>query len=347
MRFLIRADASVEIGTGHVMRCLALAKTLIGLGKEVVFVFQQMPDHLVEKIKKIGCIPLYLNSEYPVGSIEDALYVSSKVNNAFQNDFDWMVIDHYEISGIWEKEMYRIAKKLLVIDDLADRMHICNILLDQNLYESSDSRYNKLTNNAKQLLGPSYALLRDEFQLERQNVKARSGAIRRILVTFGGTDPTNETLKSLYALKKEGLLDSNLDFDILVGQSYAHLNELRKIVDSNKSLSLHIQSNSVAAIMKKADLAICSGGTLTWERYCMGLPGLVIAVAENQIHNAIMGEKLGIDKFLGFHSDVYDLDIVNNLKDYEGDLQNNSLTAFKIVDGRGVEKVIRNLETII
>lgn len=88
-------------------------------------------------------------------------------------------------------------------------------------------------------------------------------------------------------------------------------------------------------------------GTLTWERYCMGLPGLVIAVAENQIHNAIMGEKLGIDRFLGFHSDVSDGHIVNNLKDYEGDLKNNSLTAFNIVDGRGVEKVIKNLEDTI
>ncbi|MEK5140695.1 UDP-2,4-diacetamido-2,4,6-trideoxy-beta-L-altropyranose hydrolase [Paenibacillus sp. FSL M7-0134] len=347
MKFLIRADASVAIGTGHVMRCLALAKSLIISGREVVVVFQQMPDHLVEKIKQIGCIPFYLNSKYPVGSIEDAVYVSSKVNNAFQNGFDWLIIDHYQISDIWEKEMSRIAKKLLVIDDLANRAHICNILLDQNLYEISDSRYNELTNNAKQLIGPSYALLRDEFHLERQKVKTRSGTIRRVLVTFGGTDPTNETLKSLYALDKEGLLDSNLNFDILVGQSYAHLNELRKIVDSKKRLSLHIQSNSVAAIMNKADLAICSGGTLTWERYCMGLPGLVIAVAENQIHNAIMGEKLGIDRFLGFHSDVSDGHIVNNLKDYEGDLKNNSLTAFNIVDGRGVEKVIKNLEDTI
>ncbi|WP_226000513.1 UDP-2,4-diacetamido-2,4,6-trideoxy-beta-L-altropyranose hydrolase [Paenibacillus sp. BJ-4] len=347
MKFLIRADASVNIGTGHVMRCLALAKALISSGREVVFVFQQMPDHLVEKVKQIGCIPFYLNSEYPVGSIEDAVYVSSKIDNAFQNGFDWIIIDHYQISDIWEKEMYRIAKNILVIDDLANRTHICNILLDQNLYEISDSRYNRLTNNAKQLIGPSYALLRDEFHLERKKVKTRSGAIRRVLVTFGGTDPTNETLRSLYALDKEGILDSNLDFDILVGQSYGHLNELRKIVDSKNSLSLHIQSNSVAAIMREADLAICSGGTLTWERYCMGLPGVVIAVAENQIHNATMGERLGIDIFLGFHSNVRDLDIVSNLKDYHGDLGNNSLRAFNIVDGRGVERVVRNLETTI
>ncbi|MEC0234312.1 UDP-2,4-diacetamido-2,4,6-trideoxy-beta-L-altropyranose hydrolase [Paenibacillus kribbensis] len=346
MKFLIRADASIDIGTGHVMRCLALAKALIISGSEVVFVFQQMPDHLVEKVKQIGCIPFYLNSEYPVGSIEDAVYVSSKINNAFQNGFDWMIIDHYRIGDIWEIEMYRIAKNILVIDDLADRMHICNILLDQNLYESSDSRYNKLTNNAKQLIGPSYALLREEFYLERQEAKTRSGAIQRVLVTFGGTDPTNETLKSLYTLEKEGLLDNNLDFDILVGQSYGHLDELRKIVNYRKNMNLHIQSSFVAAIMKKADLAICSGGTLTWERYCMGLPGLVIAVAENQIHNAMMGEKLGIDRFLGFHSDISDCDIVNNLKDYHVDLENKSLAAFNIVDGRGVEKVIKILETI-
>lgn len=293
MNVFIRVDASIEIGTGHVMRCLTLAGKLREQGADVHFICREHNGHLCDLIQGKGYDVLQLpapqaNSLEPNASQHAHwLGVPLRVDADQTKDLltnctvDLLIVDHYAINAEWEGILRHLAKKIMVIDDLADRKHDCEFLLDQNFIEDFQNRYYSLVPpHCQTFLGPRYVLLRDEFYKQIGMPKLRKGAVKRILIFFGGTDTTNETGKALASVL--ALDRTDIDIDIVVGQSHRYKHELSSICKRFKHLHFHCQIDNMAEMMRRADLAIGAGGTTTWERCFLGLPSIVLSIAENQ-----------------------------------------------------------------
>jgi len=194
----------------------------------------------------------------------------------------WLIVDHYALDLRWETQMRSFTRKIMVIDDIADRPHDCDVLLDQNLYRNMDTRYDDLVpKHCKQFLGPQFALLRPEFIEARKNLRKRDGSIKRILIFFGGSDPTNETAKALEAISMLNRLD--IAVDIIVGNANPHKGQIQQQCSQMPNVIFHGQVENMAELMSQADLAIGAGGTTTWERCCLGLPSITIILAQNQL----------------------------------------------------------------
>lgn len=198
MRVAFRTDASVDIGSGHVMRCLTLAEKLRQKGAEVAFICRQLPGHGIDLIRSYGfsvsVLPPPSMQQNPAEQTSHWLYVPWQQDAeqthqvlATAGHWNWLIVDHYGIDAAWEEYQKSVVSQIMVIDDLADRVHSCDVLLDQNLYTDMESRYsNKVPVECQQLLGLRYVLLRDEFIKQRENLKAGDGSVRNILVFFGG-----------------------------------------------------------------------------------------------------------------------------------------------------------------
>ncbi|MFP7231221.1 UDP-2,4-diacetamido-2,4,6-trideoxy-beta-L-altropyranose hydrolase [Bacillus subtilis] len=328
MNILFRTDASIEIGTGHVMRCLTLANALRKKGANITFVCRSLQGHLAEVIREQQFDLIMLpapqkNVLIPKSTLHsDWLGVpwhvdSAETSRAIQDmnkEISLLIIDHYAIDINWELEVKKYAKKIMVIDDLADRLHHCDILLDQNLYPHYKERYaNLVPKSCKQFLGPEYVLLRDEFYSFQPNNKNRDGSIKKIFVFFGGTDPTNETKKVIHAFKQLNLHD--IELDIVIGNTNTHKNDIESICKKHDFCSFHCQVNHIAELMYNADLAIGAGGTSAWERCYLGLPAIVITVAENQELIAETLDQLGAIQYLGPKESVKESDIVSSINE--------------------------------
>ena len=292
MRIVFRADASIRIGSGHVMRCLTLADILRELGAETTFVCREHPGHLFELIESKGhrLIRLAAPAEFSSGSLayadwlgetqeEDAHQVLGSLGD--MGCCDWLVVDHYALDAQWEMLMRGSARNVMVIDDLADRQHDCDILLDQNYCLGMESRYADLVpRQCRKLLGPKYALLRPEFLEARRGLRPRDGRIERILMFFGGSDPSNETAKALQAIKLLGRND--VAVDVVIGAANPHQEEIASLCAALPQTMLHRQASNMAELMSNADLAVGAGGGTMWERCCLGLPAIMTSIADNQ-----------------------------------------------------------------
>ncbi|OMF91054.1 UDP-2,4-diacetamido-2,4,6-trideoxy-beta-L-altropyranose hydrolase [Paenibacillus sp. FSL R7-0337] len=348
MRFFFRVDGSAKVGTGHIVRCLALADELGKSMHEVVFICREIPDHFLKLIEKKKIFFIRHESKYLVGSIEDAHSLLEILNNKFdaiQEDF--LIIDHYGIGYDWESVLIKKIDNIMVIDDLANRKHLCNILLDTNLYDDPEKKYKGLLPpRTKKFFGPTYALLREEF-LELRNEMIDKGLYVHesinILVCFGGTDPTNETLKVISALELGIETDNEFNLTVILGQANPNIDIIKNKCSLFERVKLLIQPPSMALEMSKADIAVCGGGTMTWERYCMGLPAFVIAIADNQIGIAQQGEKRNIDRYLGESCFVTEQRIKEELAIFLKSPNNcgkKRESAMNLVDGKGVKRVV-------
>lgn len=278
MRLAIRADASTGLGSGHVMRCLALAGELRRRGAQVIFLCRPLPGNLIDLIGREGHACQSLPECETWSESADAEACRALLAEAV----DWLVVDHYALGRAWEQAMRDRAGHILAIDDLADRAHDCDILLDQNLHPEAEARYAGLTGaDCRLLLGPRYALLRRDFAELRRRGEETDEQVRRLLVFFGGGDAGNETGRLLSALALLGL--PGIEVDVVVGGANPHyptlLEQCRRIGDK---VHLHRQVDNMAELMAAADLAVGAGGTATWERLAIGLPSLAWAVADNQ-----------------------------------------------------------------
>jgi UDP-2,4-diacetamido-2,4,6-trideoxy-beta-L-altropyranose hydrolase len=190
-------------------------------------------------------------------------------------------VDHYALDSEWERGMRPYVSRIMVIDDVANRRHDCDVLLDQNLRQDSHLRYQGLVpGHCQQFLGPRYALLRPEFRATRFRLRPRDGRIRRILVFFGGMDPSNQTAKALEAIRL--LARPETAVDVVVGQNNPHRKALQAFCESQLNLSFHCQVSNMAELMSTADLGIGAAGITTWERCFLGLPCITVAIASNQ-----------------------------------------------------------------
>lgn len=185
MRVLIRTDASVEIGSGHLMRCLTLADQLRSEDSAVAFACRDLPGGLFDLLQTHGYRYARLPSATPGSNAQqdDAEATLEAAEKLFPDGLDWLVVDHYGLDATWERMLRPHVRKLMVIDDLANRPHDCDLLLDQNYYRDLDRRYHGLVpEQCITLLGPTYVLLRPEFADARQQLRLRDGSVRRILV---------------------------------------------------------------------------------------------------------------------------------------------------------------------
>lgn len=213
------------------------------------------------------------------------------------------MVDSYALDHKWEKFLRPHVNKIMVIDDLANRAHDCDLLLDQNYYRDIEHRYDGLLPlTCRKLLGPEYALLRPEFHQAKKNLRKRDGKIRRILVFFGGSDPSNETKKALQAIKL--LNRPEIAVDVVVGAGNPHREEIKQICSEMPNTTYYCQVENMAELMAAADLAIGAGGVTTWERLYLELPTIAIAVAENQVETLEALGEAEMVWYLGIWSEV-------------------------------------------
>lgn len=351
MRIVFRTDATGQIGTGHFMRCLTLADALKQRGAQIRFVCRDLPLHLCDMLaaKDMECVSLESDLTPPVtGDLAHAHWLGASQEQDAQatiqalsdRSWDWLVVDHYALDARWERALRGTARQIIVIDDIADRQHDCDVLLDQNYYADMQTRYtSKVPEHCKLLLGPRYALLRDEFRKLREQVKPRTGPIKRILVFFGGVDADNYTGIAIKALAE--LAVKELYVDVVVGAQHPYREEI-KAACVRYGFIAHVQTNKMAELMVNAGLAIGAGGSATWERCCLGLPALAFCTADNQQRQLADAAQEG---FLYAPSIVTDRAAA--IKRHTIALLENapllkliSTTAMQAVDGRGVLRVI-------
>lgn len=351
MNIAFRVDASSMIGTGHVMRCLTLADELKRRGASICFVSRHMPQHLCEILATRGHeLKQLVSSEIPsnTGDIAHASWLGTSQEVDAQDtmqalaghSWEWLVVDHYALDARWETMLRSKVGHVLVIDDIADRLHACDVLLDQNFYESMSTRYEgKVPEHCQQLLGPRYSLLREEFRLVREHVTPRTGSVRRILVFFGGVDTGNYTGLAIKALAEAGVQD--LHVDVVIGAQHP----CRESIEAEclrHDFACHVQTDRMAELMAAADLSIGAGGSATWERCCLGLPTITLCTADNQRDQVADASSDGLVYAPEMNSNAID-SIRNHVRSL---LENSGLRQFisrrdmQVVDGRGVLRVI-------
>lgn len=304
----IRVDANGQIGTGHFMRCLTLADGLKYRGAQIRFVSRHLSEHLCSMLVNKGYEFALLASDQnhmPLDELAHAHWLgvsqardaTDSIQALSDRVWDWLVVDHYALDFRWEFMLRQTVKKILVIDDIADRQHGCDVLLDQNFYADMATRYTgKTPAHCQLLLGPRYALLRDEFRQLREQVKPRSGPVRHVLVFFGGVDVDNYTAQAIEALA--GIGSSDLHVDVVIGAQHLHREQIETAC-AEKGFVCHVQTSRMAELMAAADLAIGAGGSASWERCCLGLPSLTASLANNQVGIAKALDLFGACIYIG------------------------------------------------
>lgn len=353
LKVAFRFDGSSLIGTGHFMRCLTLAAALRKRGAKTRFVCRYLPRYLRDLSGEKGVEITLLDGEgsKPVWDRldhscwqESAMIKDAKatIDALADESWDWLVVDHYAFDSRWETRLRQIARKIMVIDDIADRPHQCDLLLDQNLYEDMGQRYNgKVPTSCRLLLGPHYALLRNEFLELHKDQKPRSGPVKRIIVFLGGVDSTNFTTCVIEALVSLDLGEP--DVDIIIGAQHPYRDLIVKVCD-NHGFTCHIQTNRMAELFAEADLAIGAGGSASWERCCMGLPSLLVSLADNQVAIAKALDKYGACVYLGSAENIDKTSLCNavmSIVHSPNELRTLSEKALTLVDGRGVERICK------
>lgn len=313
----IRADASSLIGSGHVMRCLTLAQRLHKEeNAKVVFIMRRLSGNLIDLVRKHGFDVLVLppaDQDYELEDYGLWLTVPMEVDaqqtievlqhylqeHAF-DVVDRLIVDSYALDEQWDRMLRPYCKEIMVIDDLANRRHDCDILLDQNFYLNKDVRYVGLVpEHCKMLLGPEHALLREEFYEAKKHIRKRDGNIKNILVFYGGSDLSNETGKAIEALVQLHDEGYNFTVDVITGVSNSHREKIKKLCSKYHFFHYYCQVSNMAEFMNKADLMLGAGGSTTWERLYMELPTLVTAVADNQVKCCEECEKAGLIDYAG------------------------------------------------
>lgn len=305
MKIVFRVDASVEIGIGHLMRCLTLARQLKLHGMKCSFICSDAPGNMNAYIRDYGFhVDSIPQKTVESGWLNEAADVLASIQQMSADGcMDMMVIDHYQLDAKFEKAMRVCAKKIMVIDDLANRTHDCDILLDQNYYRDQETRYaNLVPIHCNMLLGPSHVLLREEFHACRSTLRKRDGTVRKVLIFFGGSDTTNQTARVLVEMNDARF--SDLQFDIVVGQSNPHIEQIKKLCNSNVRFHLHIQTNKMAELIAEADVGIGAGGASIWERCYLGLPTITVVFADNQTKTTEDVATLGALDYLGHVNDL-------------------------------------------
>ncbi|WP_284893678.1 UDP-2,4-diacetamido-2,4,6-trideoxy-beta-L-altropyranose hydrolase [Cobetia amphilecti] len=315
---VFRADASVEIGTGHVMRCLTLAEALKAQGIQCHFLCREHVGHLIDTIQARGFaihrLPVWSQQGIDDASGSPQPSHAHWLGVSWQQDAeacgtllrslapDWLVVDHYALDARWEAAVLPARTRLLVIDDLADRPHLAHLLLDQNLGRQSEDYAGLVPVECQVLAGPQHAVLRPEFAERRESSltrRLRRPTIKRMLISLGGVDKDNATCRVLDALN-DCDMPHDLEITVVMGATAPWLREVKaRARELPWFTEVVVNVSDMARRMAEADLAIGAAGSTSWERCCLGLPTLMLVLAENQKNVAMMLDSLGAAKLLG------------------------------------------------
>lgn len=351
-----RVDASLDIGTGHVMRCLTLADALASQEANCVFICREHLGHLADVIRQKGYICHLLPAPIePFISQETDLVHADWLGVSWQEDaeetqvlltqsVDWLVVDHYALDTRWQSQLKPCYHRLMVIDDLADRQHCSDVLLDQTFGRQASDYQALVPESCQLLLGSGYALLRPEFAQWREaslNCRRHQTKIQNILISMGGVDAHNHTAQILEAINPLSLPE-NLQLTVVLGSTAPHLQSVQTLAKTlNYSTQVLSGVSNMAELMINADLAIGAAGSTTWERACLGLPSLLFCLAENQRTGIEAVAKQGSAWFVRDMNKLASaLQVLFAMPERIAQMQT---LASQLTDGRGVEKVTRLL----
>ena len=334
-KLLIRADASAQIGSGHLMRCLALGQAWRAYGGTVTFLSQCESDALRRWVESAGLnfVPLERSYPHPHDLQATLLTLEELV-------IPWLVLDGYHFDTVYQRAIRRAGHRLLAIDDTAHlpRYH-ADLVLNQNI-NAEQLRY-RCDPDTQLLLGTRYTLLRSEFLAWRDWHREAPHTARRILVTLGGSDPENVTLKVIRALQELDI--PRPEARIVVGPSNPHLQLLRQAVErSTCDLQILTAVKDMPELMAWADVAVSAGGSTCWELAFMGLPNIVLMLAANQEGVAAGLEANGVILNVGWHASVNVADLAKDLNALLRDAARRremSKRGRQLVDGYGAARV--------
>lgn len=340
---LIRADASALIGTGHIMRCLALAQGWQDQGGKAIFVLANKSPELEARLLSEKMIVLYLSVE--AGSDEDA---HQTVDFTQQFTAQWVVVDGYYFGAEYQKAIMDFGTRLLFIDDYGHTNHYyADLVLNQNISASQYIYINRET-YTKLLLGTEYTLLRREFWQWRNWQRVINPIASKILVTLGGSDPDNATIKVIQALQQVTVND--LEVIVVVGGSNPHYEGLQaEVAASHLAISLQRNVNDMPELMAWADIAITAGGSTNWELAFMGLPSIILILADNQQAIADYLGKMSLSVSLGWHENISIIDLVEaTCKLISSDVLRKEMSELgqKLIDGLGSARVISEMQAL-
>jgi UDP-2,4-diacetamido-2,4,6-trideoxy-beta-L-altropyranose hydrolase len=364
MQVVFRTDASLQIGTGHVMRCLTLADALRECGVWCSFVCRPHQGHLLAIIAQRGhhVLPLpelhedaepnrnstvhtqWLGTDWATDAQDTQNVLSA---HAGGEPVDWLVVDHYALDVRWEETLRPQAKRIMVIDDLADRPHACNLLLDQTFGRRAADYHSLAPECCNLLCGSQYALLRPEFAVLREySLKRRAQPVlKELLITMGGVDKDNLTGDVLRALQHFSLPE-DCRVTVVMGQTAPWLKDVQDLASVIPTQTrVLVGVSNMAQLMADSDLAIGAAGATSWERCCLGLPSIMIVVADNQLEVAKRLEEVGAallcmsDQGLSKQLAV----LLNALCDDTEQIALLSEAAVKVTDGVGTYAVLAQM----
>ena len=352
---MFRVDSSTLIGSGHLLRCLTLARAFRKEGAIVLFVCRNLNGNSIKQITdngfkveilscdEVGIVSFKNQTDYP-SWLGVTLEKDAEQSKAILSNYkpDLLVVDHYGLDSSWETKVMHLCKKLLVIDDLANRHHVCDFLVDQNLGRLVSHYQNLVPRKCQILVGPKYAMLRDEFiQHRNYSIRRRKNPkLKSILISMGGVDRLNTTRNVLFGLS-DSKLTSKTSINIIMGDSAPHTNDIINISKSSRfKIEVLRNVNNMAKLLSTCDLAIGAGGSSTWERSCLGVPSIVVVTADNQMMVALEVEKSGSGKAI-LSIDSLSKKIKNTIDELiiPTDLEHMTEHALKVTNGRGVNLV--------
>jgi UDP-2,4-diacetamido-2,4,6-trideoxy-beta-L-altropyranose hydrolase len=300
MKYVFRCDSSYKIGTGHLIRCLNLAKQLEG---EVHFICRTLTGNLNVLVSEnqFTLHEIHSIDIEPEALVEEINEITPILESL---DADCIVVDHYGLGLDWETNAKEFCKRLLIIDDI-EREHIEAGILDQNYRNSIPKKYKD--SNSTLFLGPSYCLLNKDFQSFDINTKSNTKT-NKVILFFGGSDPAAQTLRVTKLLIKSSL---KYEWNLIVGSQNKDKEEIKSLIKNKEQFIYHENIDYMCKLMSKSYFFIGAGGSTSWERVKVELPSLCISIADNQIELAKNLHNQGSCLYLGAHTELSDSDILN------------------------------------
>ena len=358
MEVLIRADSSNQIGSGHVMRCMTLGNALRAGGAKVSFICRTLDGSIVDKVRSDGFQVYELQSPnkelksnnfwlgVPLSLELEECLVVAKLGSP-----DLIIVDHYGLDEIWHRKMKAVCAKLMVIDDLANRTYYCDALLDQTFGRCVVDYKNLVPSPVQLFLGSQYALLRPQFAEQRKlaEIKRRKLADpQKLLISLGGTDPFG-----YYSTLIECLGHSDFIPELVVvisSKSPFRNNVIRAIKHASCNVSLLEDVSNMADVVLDADMAIGAAGSSAWERCVLGLPTLMLVLADNQklianeLSNALVSDVVEDYSTLSCEELLHRVYCLWN--DVERRMEMSD-RAFNVCDGLGAERVAQKIRDVL
>lgn len=348
------------IGSGHVMRCLALADALRDGGDETLFIARTMPGGLRRRLQQAGhrlilAPPAPRMRSFDVNDPPYAHWLDADWDTDAAatlcalgpERWDWLAVDHYALDTRWAGLIRQKVPRILAIDDVADRRLDADLVLDQNLQPEPEARYLRRLirpDPAKLMMGPGFALLRSEFAALASRRAHRSGPVETLLIAFGGGDAHGATQRALSELAAPGF--EALRLIVVVGGLHPDKARLEALSADRPNVELVFDTADVAQLMLRSDLAIGAGGGMGYERMCLGLPAITIALEHNQEGPSAYLAERGLATYLGRIDQLQPGAIaqaVERAMRGDIDLSGQAQAGMRLVDGRGASRVAARL----